>query len=131
MLPQGVARTLYCNRLFFVFFENALKVEKNLSENASDMLVQIHAGTRFRRSSHSVRHLSTEACVTLPESLFHTLLIDGARSFTRGVEAEKKKPARKALPATCLVELSNSEAPPVWPRACELDRATYFRMPPV
>ena len=44
---------------------------------------------RFRRSSHSVRHLSTEACVVPPESLFHTLLIDGTRSFIRGVEAEK------------------------------------------
>ena len=55
------------------------------------MLVQAHAGKRFRRSSHSVRHLSTEACVVPLESLLHTLylLIDGVRSFTRGVEAEK------------------------------------------
>ena len=53
------------------------------------MLVQTHAGKRFRRSSHSVRHLSTEACVVPLESLLYTLLIDGVRSFTRGVEAEK------------------------------------------
>ena len=89
MLRQGVAKTLYCNRLLLRFFEKALKVEKNLSENASDMLVQTHAGKRFRRSSHSVRHLSTEACVVPLESLLHTLLIDGVRSFTRGVEVEK------------------------------------------
>ena len=89
MLRQGVAKTLYYNRLFFVFSKKALKVEKNLSENASDMLVQSHAGSGFDGLPHSVRHLSTEACVVPLESLLHTLLIDGVRSFTRGVEAAK------------------------------------------